>query len=198
VYDNGNHVSGGRLGGGPVSGLTNHVADDFLIAAGATITDVHWKGFYGDSSIPAVDDFQILIYADNGSGLPTPLGTELLSAPAGSLTRALTGETNSIGDLVFEYSAVIPAFVAAPGTTYWLEIFDGISDARWFWSGVPGGTDATTAFGSTWFVHTITFEHTFQLTDDFATGAVPEASTLAVWSVLGSLGLFAAKRKLVR
>ena len=71
VYDNGNHVQTGALADAEyLTGPAYHEADDFVLATGETITQITWKGFYLSFS-PVDDNFEILIYADDGSGQPT-------------------------------------------------------------------------------------------------------------------------------
>ena len=151
VYDNGNHVQTGALADGSTD-PSYHEADDFLLSNDADITEVTWKGYYLSVS-PVDDNFEILIYADDGTGRPTsPVTTSAIYTASASVTdRHLTGEMPFGVENVFQYSATIPAFKANAGTRYWLEIFNDIRNDDWLWSTDTQIGNGFFSFGSdTW------------------------------------------------
>ncbi len=99
---------------------------------------------------------------------------------------------------VYAYSTLINPFVAAAGETYWLEIYNGSASTSnpWYWSSdLNAGTSAESTGSSAW-VSSMR-EFTFQLTDD-GNSPVPEASSVAIWGVIGALGLMAGRKSIGR
>jgi hypothetical protein len=189
VFNNGNHILTGRL-----ASNGNQAADDFLLPTTTTITDVHWKGFYAPGVATTPDNFTINFYNDDGTGLqPTPPGTAIYSATVGAVSRIATGEISLGSFTVYEYSTFIPSFIATGGVKYWLEIFNNATPPNWYWSMDQSlGNGVETHFSTVWMP--TGDEFTFQLTDDGTTPAAPEASSLAIWAIVTSLGLFVRKR----
>ena len=174
------------------SGLFFQVADDFSLAAPASIGSVRWWGEYWFDDVAAADDFTLRIFASEG-GAPaiTPLYEQHLGA---ALTR-----TAYAGD-IFQYDAAL-APVALGSGTYFLSVVnrtaeDDVLDS-WFWvsSTAAGagsaynraGATLLDAEGAAW--GTLGFDFAFQVS------AVPEPQTYAL--LLAGLGLlgFAARRR---
>lgn len=199
VFDNGNHVSDGRWASDNGFGGSNRVADDFMLPTTTSITDVHWKGLYRFGEASADDDFTVRIFADNGAGQPTPPtppGTEVYAALIGDANRTATGEfiSDSITTFtVYGYSANIAPFVALANVPYWLEIFNNSTADIWYWSlDLNAGNGVSTEQTTSWVVKRDEF--TFQLTDNAATGVVPEAASLTTWAIIFGLSLIVGAR----
>ena len=102
--------------------------DNFSLGSGGTINQVSWVGLYINGSIflnepPNTTSWDIDIYANN-SGSPGSLrsDTSLTTAQVTSQTLG-TGIFGGVTFTMFEFTAGIPAFDAAPGTTYWFSPF---------------------------------------------------------------------------
>ncbi len=113
-------VSGNFSDKNATLGLTT--ADDFSIAAAATITSVVWRGIYSVGNTPqaaAADDFVITFYSYDAFAQGS-VGTTLQSFDVGSVSRSGTGTTVNSTYPVFEYQADLggSGFAAAPGH-YW-------------------------------------------------------------------------------
>jgi hypothetical protein len=187
VFDNGNHISNGLAASG-----SREIADNFILPGTnvTDITDVHWKGVYGNGVADETDDFEIRIYEDGGSGLPaTAPGTAPYDQSVGSVSRIATGELSG-GLPVYEYSTFISPFAAVGGTTYWLEIFNNATDDSWYWA--ADFNTGSLAFSDEGSWGRVSDEVTFQLTDDAVSTSTPEPSSFAIWSVL-CIGGVAAK-----
>lgn len=127
VYDNG--AWDGSLAGASSQldsayPFDSQTADDFVLASDFTLTGASWSGVYFNGSAPLQsEDFNVLIYADDGSGTaPTggpldPSGTAIASFTV-SPTRVDTGD-----GVNFDYSADFGGGVAlTAGTQYWVAI----------------------------------------------------------------------------
>lgn len=160
------------------------VADNFSLAAGATISDVHWWG----ESNSGGDDFTFTFFSDN-TGIP---GSVLLST-SGTLTKSTVNVGSAWDPVTFYSSDLAVPFAGAAGTTYWLSIFNGASNASWLWlkADAPGdGAWVQQNGNQTWSAlnDMAINDMAFQLT-------VPEPATLALLG-LGLAGLgFTRSRK---
>jgi hypothetical protein len=125
-------------------------AESFSLSAqAATITDIHWWGYYNngdDPGSPGTDDFSIRVYGDNG-GNPDS-GNILLDINPGSANRTDTGLDNvnsAYGDL-YSHSVDIAPLDLADSTTYYASIFNNTTAGGtgiWAWA-------ATDANGTRW------------------------------------------------
>ena len=135
----------------PQIGNLELAADDFSVAADTFITNVEWAGVYAFANSPAVDDFEIRIYADNGG----PSGTPLASFGVGNNVNRMLTAFNFQGFFnIYSYSAEI-GFEATAGVTYWLSI-DGQTfadtDDAWFWGSLSttGNANTSADLGNSW------------------------------------------------
>jgi len=96
------------------------VADNFQLAGGGTVSTVEWWGTLRSGGT----SFQITFYPDSSGNPGLPLST-IAVVPASSSATA-----GSPFDPVTFYSATLSTpFSAAPGTPYWLSVFDAAPDA---------------------------------------------------------------------
>ncbi len=126
-------------------------SDDFTLAVDQNIIRVEWSGVYSGTTIPATDDFTIVIYSD-GVGMP---GTVLSTVSIGdNVNRTDTGIDNSNGLLdIYSYNATIPSFSATAGTNYWISIYNNTPAGNtWSWGRKVGGGNGIASFdqGNTW------------------------------------------------
>jgi len=143
-------------------GVNTVIADNFVAAETAEISEVCWWGFYSDGSeipdcgLTAVDDFTVTFYADNGSALPgTVLGSFDISS---GLVVTRIPETVHPGvqttpddDLiVYRYLAVLPPLPVISVEEfgcYWLEITNQLDGTCvWFWETAPNNGTGTDDF----------------------------------------------------
>ncbi len=132
VYAQTPHASGGLYKSAwfPPDGLDSDewVWDNFMIPAGAAITEIRWRGAYGSEALgfphaPA-SDFTIAIYRNTPNLVQPDLqaGGRLVRYYAGD-NAGETGAGLSNGVPVYDYHFTLPVpFQAAPGTIYWVQI----------------------------------------------------------------------------
>jgi hypothetical protein len=123
----------------------SQVADDFQLSGTADISGVHWWGqFWNGAVYPNPVEFNVIFYADDGSGnQPTggptdPTGTALAVYNFPSVTGV------SYGTNKYEYDVTLdPVFTATSGVKYWIaiqEVAPFSTDGQWGWS-TNGGND---------------------------------------------------------
>jgi hypothetical protein len=177
-------------GGGPFSNNPGQIiADMFSISSGGTIDQVSWYGA-SLSGVP-FSQFDITFYGNN-AGVP---GTALYSF-VGTPTIVSTGLTDSYGDPVLSFTMNIPAFVAAPGTTYYFSTTDmGTFNFVWASSNLASGgfveQNGTPPWGSL-STDSARASQAFSLND--VVTPVPAALPLFATG-LGGLGLLGWRRK---
>jgi hypothetical protein len=156
-------------------------ADNFRLSFPAVISDIHWWGV----DVEGGTDFSFTFYDDN-AGVPG----NVLHTTGGSLT---TTPDSPGGFPVTFYSSDLDApFETASNTTYWVSVFDAAPDAVWAWLEANDFGDFSWQGSEPpppW-----QFDRpdlSFQLTGT----AIPEPSTIAIWSLLGLAGLGYGWRK---
>jgi hypothetical protein len=128
IWDNGGTVSGGNLYSSQediVYPFISQVADDFHFEQDMWVTDFHfWGGFWGGTAFDPCD-FEVHIYADDGSGtaptgggMPDPRPTALWSGSYAGVT-GLPLDPNGF----YEYEVIIdPPFNAEACHKYWIVV----------------------------------------------------------------------------
>jgi len=191
IYTNGGIGNNGFISDSDPSfqGTGQFSADDFVLNTNANvITDIHWTGSYFQGNTPQpADNFTIQFYADVAGA---PAVTPFLSLVIGNPGRTDTGvNTSGANDDIFSYNVNVAPIVLAPGTRFWISIFNNTTvdtDDNWFWTisdfGGNGVTRTNTA-GPWTQVGQMRFD--FDLTGT----VVPEPSALALLAIgLGLLG----------
>jgi hypothetical protein len=120
--------------------FNSQCADDFQFYESMDITSVHWWGqFWNGSVYPNPIEFNVIFYADDGSGTmpsgagmndPTPIALAVYNYPV------VTG--NVYGTNKYEYNVELdPFFVAHVGVKYWIviqEVAPLSTNGQWGWS----------------------------------------------------------------
>jgi hypothetical protein len=195
IYDNGAsfpytfaHGGDSTLG----SAGFDFTADRFVLSAGQNvITDVHWTGIYSPANSPGVDNFTLQFFNDTGGGLPQNVPFLSLAIGSGA-TRTATGNAFLLRD-IYRYSVDVALIALAPGTPFWISIFNDTTsdtDDSWFWLGDPGPTYATRGTSTGNWAPGLTANGTldFQFTNDAL--VVREPAALALLAIgLAALGM---------
>lgn len=145
VWDNGATVAGGNLYSSQndtVYPFLSQTADDFIFDVETTITDFHfYGGFWNGNAFDPVD-FQVYIYADDGTGnkptgngMPDPSGTALYSA----FYPGVTGLPLDANGFYSYQVAINPPFVAQAGHKYWITPVSVFPyPPQWGWANTAG------------------------------------------------------------
>jgi hypothetical protein len=131
------------------------IADNFFLAAPASITEiVMWSGYFPTNN--PVPDVITLKFHTDGGGIP---GAEIYSESPVASSRMTTGVILfGVEEYVHTLTLAAPLNLAAG--TYWVEIYNatGFGTDDWFWetgnvdpvAGIPGSAFAFTTPGSGW------------------------------------------------
>jgi hypothetical protein len=116
-------------------------ADDFKFASENQITGVHWWGDYWSGSVVNPSTFNILFYADDGTGNePTGAGMNDPS-PTALKIYTIPDVYGIVSGNFYEYNVTLPEpFQAAANTKYWIAIqWNNSSPPQWGWA--PNGNN---------------------------------------------------------
>jgi len=155
-------------------------ADDFILGAGAIITDLSWWGL----SVEGGDNFLFTFYS-NGAGVPGAV----LHTTGGTLATVVVNPGSPVGPVNLYSSVLTTPFAAAAGTTYWISVFNAAADASWNWlvaDAAGNGARQGTNPGPPW--DRPASDLAFQLAT-----TVPEPATIALLG--GGLAFAAARRR---
>ena len=156
IYDNG--PSDPANFGSHASEAASRGADDFQLLANDTIRSIQfWGAHWQTGVVPAVEDFQIVIYADL-AGAPDP-GTLLATSALTLVSRIDTGfdhNANGTAD-IWEYTMDLASPVSlTAGTVYWLSVYlqTNAPGTAFVWqqAGIDGTGNhyASVTSGTTW------------------------------------------------
>jgi len=138
-------------------------ADDFSLAAPATVTTVRWWGSYADAAGtaycgPQPDTFTVMLWGDTGGSGPdnTNLLADLSSLPvARSAAPVMSLDVGGASFAVFEYEldlSATPVSLAA-GTVYWLQVHADLSafpNCTWVWVLDPPASNGFYTYFAHW------------------------------------------------
>jgi hypothetical protein len=104
--------------------FSSQAADDFRLPSDTAISMIQWWGVVWQAHDIVPSDFQILFYADDGSGSrPTGAGLEDPSATALAVYDLPQVSWTMVSDRVYEYNVTLSSpFLASANTTYWLAV----------------------------------------------------------------------------
>jgi hypothetical protein len=129
----------------PVYPFVSQVADDFILPYDGLIESVHyWGYFWGGVTYPNPIEFNVYIYADDGTGtMPTGagMGDPSSTALAAYNFPAVTGTL--VGTNRYMYDVTLPeSFAATGGVKYWICVQEVASYAEWGqWGFVMNGAN---------------------------------------------------------
>jgi len=102
----------------------SQIADDFQFDSSMLVEDVHWWGVFWNGVDQNPTDFNIIFYADDGTGnAPTGAGMDdpTSTALATYFMPAVTG--TPLGSMLYEYDVTLDTpFAAEGGQHYWIAI----------------------------------------------------------------------------
>lgn len=194
-----------QLSTGGTLTFASQVADDFSLAANATVQKIRfWGGCYNGDPVP-IPSFNVLVYADAG-GQPTgtpgdPTGTALHSFSVSATVVDTGSSVFGASSNILRYDVNLGAgFLATAGTTYWLAIQAAVDyPPQWGWaSQAVGGGDPLSFWGPTfnyneWQTLDQTQDTQFQLFS--GTGGVVPLPGAAGLAALGLVGVTGRRRR---
>jgi hypothetical protein len=132
LYDGGAPDQGGQIFS---QSPNSAVAMSFTLASAGTATGVEWwGGCYPSTTCDPSPNFSITIWSDSSEGTPdSVIDFVPLTGVDQTATGNLIGGPNGWNE--YAYSASIPGFSLAAGTTYWIVIQEtsGESVGTWGW-----------------------------------------------------------------
>ena len=171
------------------TGNTDQHADDFTLVANSSITTVEWYGYYevGVNPSPVDEDFLIRIYQDAGGALGNFVAERNVQA-RGITDTGLMGAP-AFGDRnIFSYSSDIAPLALNAGD-YFIAIVEDDDDTNtWIWANASLTSAPLAGLGllgddldpNNWF-DVGPGDQAFTLHG--TTEAIPEPSTLLIWSL---------------
>jgi hypothetical protein len=157
------------------------LADSFSVPSGGKINQASWYGasFFNTTFSP----FNIEFYVNVSDFLPGTLLAHDIVTP----TIVDTGLLNSVSNHVLQFTADIPGFAVAAGTTYYFSVSDrGQENFVWANSNLPSGSFSKV--GADFFAVENTARSSQAFTLSSVNPAVPEPSTWAMM-ILGFAGV---------
>ncbi len=136
---------------------TQVIADNFVLANSAVITQItFWSGYFPNNTPLAQDDLTVIFHADSGGSGPGAAFSTETTVP---YTRTTTGIV-LFGVSEYKHTITLSNPVALDAGTYWVEIYNdttGNADS-FFWevgdldvvNGIANGAFSTSAPGSSW------------------------------------------------
>jgi hypothetical protein len=132
-----------------VGGIGNFATafDNFTLPSSSQINGVQWQGgYFLPPNQGPITAFTLTFYADNGGQPGAALLSETIPGNANETFVGTEPGTGNGGDLVFNYSTVLPtAFQAQANTPYWLSIVPNLNFSddpnigQWAWHTGTGG-----------------------------------------------------------
>jgi len=184
--------------------FNSQCADDFQFTATMDIQSVHWWGaFWGGSVYPNPVEFNVIFYADDGSGtMPTGAGMDDPTSTALAVYNFPEVTGVSYGTNKYEYDvALVPVFVADAGVKYWIaiqEVAPFATDGQWGWSTnganpeqLSGPVQGFPLLGTAYWTPTTYGDHAFQISGEehqSGGGGNPEPGTYEIAGIIQNLG----------
>ena len=172
------------------------LAEDFVMPAAGSITEVTiWGGYWHGSTPPATEIFEIIFHNDSGGSIGT-----MAADPAFTFTRTNIGSVpqkwygGTTTTTEFEYVFTLTTPVSLSSGTYWIEFYGDTTGhsngndffSRWGHLDTTNGIDGlawttTSAPGSSW-----QYDATGSLAIEIAGNLVPEPVSSSLFIVGGA------------
>jgi hypothetical protein len=137
IWNNGGFANGSAFSSQTGGWFNSQVADDIIFDQPVQITGVHWWGCVVGDIYPNPSPFNVIFYADDGSGtMPTGAGMDDPSSTALAINflPSVIGIPFSPYDTWLEYNATLQEpFPAIGNTKYWIVIQEINETSQWFW-----------------------------------------------------------------
>lgn len=115
-------------------------ADNFVLSASATITDLRWWGSYDGVD---TDNFLVRILS-NSAGSPGTISQTYINPV---VTRSSTSLTDIAGSDVYQYDLDVLDFGLTAGT-YYVSVMNDTTTANWYWLFGTGGDSQSWSRGT--------------------------------------------------